>query len=94
MNWTILGLLAGGITSMGFIPQLVRGFRTKKLDDVSYYMPLVLIVGMSLWLLYGIIKKDLSIIVANFIGVGCNITLLTMKRIYQKITVSVKNSKF
>ncbi len=84
MNWTILGLLAGAITSMGFIPQLVRGFRTKKLDDVSYYMPLVLIIGMSLWLFYGIMRKDLSIIVANFIGVGCNITLLTMKKIYQE----------
>ena len=84
MNWTILGLLAGAITSMGFIPQLVRGFRTKKLDDVSYYMPLVLIIGMSLWLFYGMMRKDLSIIVANFIGVGCNITLLTMKKIYQE----------
>ena len=79
-----MGLLAGAITSMGFIPQLVRGFRTKKLDDVSYYMPLVLIIGMSLWLFYGIMRKDLSIIVANFIGVGCNITLLTMKKIYQE----------
>jgi len=79
-----LGLLAGAITSMGFIPQLGRGFRTKKLDDVSYYMPLVLIIGMSLWLFYGMMRKDLSIIVANFIGVGCNITLLTMKKIYQE----------
>ena len=83
MDWTVLGLLAGGITSSGFIPQLVRGYRTKKLNDVSYYMPSVLIVGMSLWLLYGLIRKDLSIIVANFVGVSCNMLLLTMKRIYQ-----------
>ncbi|MEA2055086.1 MAG: SemiSWEET transporter [Candidatus Thermoplasmatota archaeon] len=83
MDWTILGLLAGGITSAGFIPQLVRGFRTKRLNDVSYYMPLVLIVGMSLWLLYGIIREDLSIIVANFVGVSCNTLLITMKKIYQ-----------
>jgi len=83
MDWTILGLLAGGITSAGFIPQLVRGFRTKKLNDVSYYMPLVLIIGMSLWFLYGIIRRDLSIIVANFVGVSCNILLITMKKIYQ-----------
>ena len=31
----ILGLTAGAVTSMGFIPQLIRGYRTKKLDDVS-----------------------------------------------------------
>ena len=40
------GLVAGAITSLGFIPQLVRGYRTKKLEDVSYYMPIVLAFGM------------------------------------------------
>ena len=49
----ILGLIAGAVTSMGFIPQLIRGYKTKELDDVSYYMPAILAVGMSLWLLYG-----------------------------------------
>lgn len=78
----LLGLLAGAITSSGFIPQLVRGFRTKKLDDVSLYMPLVLISGMTLWLLYGIMLQDISIMIANSIGVSCNLLLLTMKKIY------------
>ena len=82
MDWTVLGLVAGAVTSTGFIPQLIRGFRTKKLHDVSYYMPLVLILGMSLWLLYGILRGDFSIIVANFIGVSCNVFLLIMKKIY------------
>jgi len=85
MDWTILGLLAGGITSAGFIPQLVRGFRTKKLDDVSYYMPLVLIIGMSLWLFYGVMRRDLSIVVANVVGVGCNASLLFMKKLYSRV---------
>ena len=48
MDWTILGLLAGAITSTGFIPQLVRGFRTKKLHDVSYFMPVALIAGTQI----------------------------------------------
>ena len=82
MDWMLLGLFAGGITSSGFIPQLVRGFRTKKLDDVSLYMPLVLISGMMLWLLYGFMLRDISIIIANSVGVSCNVLLLTMKKIY------------
>jgi MtN3 and saliva related transmembrane protein len=82
MDLMLLGLLAGAITSSGFIPQLVRGFRTKKLDDVSLYMPLVLISGMTLWLLYGIMLQDISIMIANSIGVSCNLLLLTMKKIY------------
>jgi MtN3 and saliva related transmembrane protein len=82
MYLMLLGLLAGAITSSGFIPQIVRGFRTKKLDDVSLYMPLVLISGMTLWLLYGIMLQDTSIMIANSIGVSCNLLLLTMKKIY------------
>jgi len=78
----LLGLLAGAITSSGFIPQLVRGFRTKKLEDVSSYMPMVLASGMTLWLLYGIMLNDISIMIANSIGISCNLLLLTMKKIY------------
>lgn len=82
----ILGLTAGAVTSMGFIPQLIRGYRTKKLDDVSLYMPLVLAFGMSLWLIYGIFKEGLSIVVANAFGIGCCLTLLAMKHIYRQKT--------
>jgi MtN3 and saliva related transmembrane protein len=79
---TILGFAAGIITSFGFIPQIIRGFQTKKLDDVSYFMPIILTIGMSLWLLYGIYVQQLPIILANTFGVGCNCTLLVLKKIY------------
>jgi MtN3 and saliva related transmembrane protein len=78
----ILGLTAGAITSLGFIPQLIRGFRTKKLDDVSYYMPLTLAFGMMLWLIYGIVVEKLPIIVANGFGISCCFVLIFMKKIY------------
>ena len=78
----ILGLIAGAVTSIGFIPQLIRGYRTKKLDDVSYYMPIVLTFGMSLWFIYGISSDALPIIVANAFGMGCCIVLIVMKKLY------------
>ncbi len=78
----LLGLTAGAITSLGFMPQLIRGYRTKKLDDISYYMPLTLAFGMSLWLLYGIVVEKLPIIVANGFGISCCFILIIMKRIY------------
>lgn len=82
-TFTFLGFTAGAVTSVGFIPQLIRGYRTKKLHDVSHWMPLVLTSGMSLWLLYGILRNDIAIIVANSIGVICNILLLLMKKLYK-----------
>jgi MtN3 and saliva related transmembrane protein len=88
-----LGLIAGAITSFGFIPQIIKGYKTKRLEDVSYYMPLVLVVGMFLWLLYGVFRNDLAIIVANIFAVGCNITLIIMKKYYQISDNSDNNDK-
>jgi MtN3 and saliva related transmembrane protein len=83
MDLIILGLLAGGVVSIGFVPQLARGYRTKKMDDVSYYMPLVLTFGMALWIIYGAFRNDLAIIATNVVGVGCNIALIGMKKFYE-----------
>jgi MtN3 and saliva related transmembrane protein len=80
--FTWLGFAAGAITSFGFIPQLFRGYKTKRLDDISYWMPLVLAFGMSLWLSYGILRNDIAIIVANTFGVMCNLLLIVMKKWY------------
>lgn len=80
--FTLLGFAAGVITSIGFIPQLIRGYRTKQLTDVSYWMPLVLTVGMALWLLYGVLRSDLAIMIANGVGVTCNILLVLLKKRY------------
>jgi MtN3 and saliva related transmembrane protein len=80
--FTLLGFVAGTVTSIGFIPQLIRGYQTKKLHDVSYWMPLVLASGMLLWLLYGFFRNDIVIIVANSFGVSCNVLLIIMKKWY------------
>lgn len=78
--FTWLGFAAGIITSIGFLPQLVKGYTTKHLNDVSYWMPLVIAAGMILWLTYGLLRNDIAIIVANAFGVGCNILLILMKK--------------
>ncbi|KYK25126.1 hypothetical protein AYK24_05320 [Thermoplasmatales archaeon SG8-52-4] len=85
MNFTsveLLGLIAGAITSLGFIPQLIRGYKTKKLEDVSYFMPVILALGMVLWLTYGIFKEALAIICANTFAIICCLILIIMKKIY------------
>ena len=79
---TIIGLIAGALTSSGFIPQIIKGWRTKKMEDVSYYMPIILAIGMFLWLIYGIMLKDIPIIAANVFGTACNIAIIIMKRLY------------
>jgi len=83
-NLEILGLIAGAITSIGYLPQIYRGYKTKKLDDVSYFMPGILALGMLLWLVYGIILNAVAVIVANIFGVACSIFLIIMKKKYSR----------
>ena len=82
--WTIIGLSAGFICISGFVPQIFKAYRTKKLDDLSYLFPALTALGMSLWVLYGFFAKSFPIIFTNFIGIICNIILIIMKFIYSK----------
>lgn len=78
----IFGLIAGAVTSLGFIPQLIKGYRTKKLEDISYLMPIVLGIGMTLWLVYGVFQIAWAIIIANGFGIFCCLALVVMKKKY------------
>ena len=78
----ILGLIAGAVTSLGFIPQLIKGYKTKKLGDVSYYMPAILAIGMFLWFFYGIVIPAFAVIIANAFGIFCCLALIFMKKKY------------
>jgi len=71
---------------MGYLPQIVKGFRTKKMEDVSLLMPAVLGFGMFLWLLYGIAREDYAIIVANVVGSSLTGLLVAMKIRYDRIS--------
>ena len=73
---TVIGIVAGICTTIAVVPQIVRTWKTKKVMDVSISMFIVLIVGVALWTLYGILKKDIPIIITNGISVLLNLIML------------------
>ena len=73
------------------VPQIRKSLKTKKTDDVSKWLIISLIGGLSLWIFYGILKGDIIIVVANAIGVSLNIFLLSLKWRYTKSGTSVPN---
>ena len=75
----LIGILATFFSLWSTVPQIRKSLRTKKTDDVSKWLIMCLIGGLSLWVLYGILKTDLIIIVANAIGVSLNSYLLFLK---------------
>jgi len=84
MNENILGIVAGILTSISMIPQLIKVLKEKNAEDLSFVMILVLITGLSLWVWYGFIKDELPIILSNAFAVLVNIILLVCCMIYKK----------
>jgi MtN3 and saliva related transmembrane protein len=84
MNVTHIGLIAGAITSAAVIPQVVRTYRTRHARDISIWQPVLLDIGMLLWLIYGIMIGDLPLILANAFSIFCNTLLIVMKIYYKE----------
>ena len=64
----VIGLLAGFLTMIGFVPQLIKIWRYGSTEGVSLGMYFVLLSGVSLWLIYGFFINSLSIIISNSIA--------------------------
>ncbi len=85
MDWTdVLGLVAGGCVTIAVLPQIRKAFRTKQVEDVSPIMFLILIVGIFLWVVYGILQKDFPIILANGLSLCLNSAMLYFIVKYRK----------
>lgn len=83
-QWLFLGLLAGLLTTIGFVPQIIKSVRTKRMGEVSLLMPLLLSVGMLLWLLYGLTLGDLAIVLWNALALCLNLALVGLKMYYRE----------
>ena len=93
MNATNIGLVAGALTSVAVIPQVVRTWRTRHARDISIWQPVLLDLGMLLWLIYGILIRDLPLILANAFSIFCNTLLIGMK-IYFKDGDNIKGNDY
>ena len=80
----MLAIIAGAILLSGWIPQIIKGYRTKMLNDVSRYLMILVASGSVLWILYGYEKNDPYIIGVNIAAIALTMTVLSMKFIYEK----------
>lgn len=61
----IVGLIAAFLTTIAFLPQAVKVYRTQSTDGLSLPMYLIMFVGVCTWLYYGLRIESLSVVVAN-----------------------------
>jgi MtN3 and saliva related transmembrane protein len=84
MNIEILGLAAGTISSITFLPQVIKIWQTKSAKDLSMPMLLLLVLGVSMWLAYGIIIKNTPVIYTNSMVLFMTFIMLFFKLKYNK----------
>jgi MtN3 and saliva related transmembrane protein len=72
----IVGIAAGVCTSVSLLPQLVKLIKTKKAEDISLFYLVILMVGLGLWIWYGVLRKDIPIIATNCFSLLLNIVMI------------------
>lgn len=80
---TVLGLVAGIMTTGSAIPHVIKTFQTKKTKDISFLMYAASWMGIFLWMIYGIYLKDIIIITFNLISLVLVSTMLILKLRYK-----------
>lgn len=81
---TILGFTAGICVTISVVPQIVKVWKTKKVKDISLLTFGILTFGIALWIVYGILKKDIPILVTNSISFLLNILMIYFIIYYEK----------
>jgi MtN3 and saliva related transmembrane protein len=76
---TALGLVAGTLTTLAFVPQVIKTWRTRSTHDISLAMFAIFTAGVVAWLAYGILRNDLPVIIANAVTVVLAGTVLYVK---------------
>jgi MtN3 and saliva related transmembrane protein len=80
MDWIqILGYVAGFLTTVAFMPQAVQTWKTQSAKDLSLPTFLLFSGGVFCWLVYGIYKEDLPIIIANSVTFVLAVSILIFK---------------
>jgi MtN3 and saliva related transmembrane protein len=90
---TALGFLAGALTTLSFVPQVHKSWRSKRCDDLSWGMLLAFAAGVVLWLVYGLMLRAAPIIVANAVTLALLLAIILMKASYTMVLRGVSSAR-
>jgi MtN3 and saliva related transmembrane protein len=82
LDW--LGIVAGSLTTISFIPQVLRILRTRSADDISGGMFAVFAGGTSLWIVWGALQRAMPVIIANAVTLILAFAILMLKWRYAR----------
>lgn len=78
MNIEIIGTVAGILSCITFMPQVLRTWKLKSADEISPLMFVIAMISTLLWLIYGILIHSFSMIFTNIVVCSMSVVMLVM----------------
>lgn len=79
----ILGYSAGVVTTLTFMPQVIKTWKEKSAKDVSLWMFIIAATNEIMWIGYGILRDDWVIILTNAVVLALSLTMIYLKFRYK-----------
>ena len=80
---TLFGLMAGTLTTVAFVPQVVKIWKTKSADDISFGTFFIFSLGVFFWLVYGLMIGALPVVLANAVTLVLAVVIIVLKMRYR-----------
>lgn len=80
----LLGIAAGTLTTVSFVPQVIKTWRSRSTADISFTMFLLFSAGVTLWLLYGVMINSLPVILSNMVTLVLSLSIIGMKLMFDR----------
>ena len=84
LNIEFFGYFAAILTTLAFLPQLIKTLKTKKAEDVSLITLIMFLTGVLSWIIYGYKISSIPILLANLITFVLNLLILIFKITFSK----------
>ena len=85
LNIEFFGYFAAILTTLAFLPQLIKTLKTKKAEDVSLVTLIMFLTGVLSWIIYGYKISSTPILLANIITFILNLLILIFKISFEKV---------
>jgi len=89
----IIGYAAAAVGTSLMLPQVIKSWKSKHVDDISYGMVIMYVINCSLWLIYGILLKAIPLALCNFLALIVSLAQLYLKIKYTTKFKNIDNTK-
>lgn len=79
----LVGMAAGTLTTVSFVPQVIKIWKSRSAKDISTGMFLLFSLGVVLWLIYGVALHSTPIIVSNLVTLVLSLSIIVMKCLFK-----------